>query len=93
MNLEQAVKEFGAKLAEEADVRAVFGDPLELGGWTVIPVAVVHIVLSAESGGRADLSAMPVGFLCEEGKRVVFKSIDVGAPAPKAAPPRRRARK
>ena len=76
MNFEDAVKEFGGKLAEEADVRAVFGDPLKLGKHVVIPVATVHIALSAEKGGRADLSATPVGFLCEEGDRVVFKAID-----------------
>jgi uncharacterized spore protein YtfJ len=83
MNLEQAVKEFGSKLAEEVDVRAVFGDPLKLGGHVVVPVAAVRILLSAEKGGRADLSATPVGFLCAEGSRVVFKAIEARGPKPR----------
>ncbi|HEY3445792.1 MAG TPA: hypothetical protein VGK67_05470 [Myxococcales bacterium] len=89
MNLERALKEFGEKLAEEADVRAVFGDPLKLDGHTIIPVAVVHIALAGEGGGRANLSATPVGYLCEEGERVVFKPIEL-RPYPRPQPPQRR---
>ncbi|MGC4115622.1 MAG: hypothetical protein QM765_13665 [Myxococcales bacterium] len=77
MNLEKALQELGGKLAEEADVRAVFGDPLKLDGHTVIPVAQIDIQLVGEGGGAARLTATPVGFVCEEGERVVFRAIEL----------------
>ena len=101
MALEDMVKQVAAQLAEEADVRAVFGDPLKLGQRVVIPVAVVRIHLGGLSGaftrggaGSADLAARPVGFICEEDGEVVFKPIEVpcgcrcheGEEGPKPAP-------
>lgn len=94
MNLEKALQELGGKLAEEADVRAVFGDPLELDGHTVVPVALVDIDLAGEGSGRARLSATPVGYLAVEGESVVFKPIVLrpygGAHKKRAAKPRRK---
>jgi uncharacterized spore protein YtfJ len=82
MAVGEVIKEVARQLAEEADVRAVFGDPLKLGQRTVIPVAIVRIRLTLGSGGLADLSATPVGFICEEDGEVVFKPIAVGARGP-----------
>lgn len=75
MAIEDVVREVAKALFDEADVRAVFGDPLKLDGHTVIPVSMVRIRLAGGGGGSAEVAATPVGFVCEEGGEAVFKPI------------------
>lgn len=76
MGTKDILEKIGSKIAEEADVRAVFGDPLKLDDRTVIPVGVVRIRL--DDDGVLDLSAQPVGFMSEQDGQVVFKAIEWG---------------
>ena len=87
---EKLLKEIARELAQEADVRAVFGDPLKLGQRTIVPVASVRIQVAFGPGagrGAATLTAAPLGFVCEEKGALVFKRVSPASPTPAPPPP------
>ena len=88
MTTEEVIREVAKAIADEADVRAVFGDPLKLEGQAIIPVATIRIHFSGGIGGMGrmlgrggganlDVKAKPVGFICEEGGKAVFRPIEI----------------
>jgi uncharacterized spore protein YtfJ len=78
-------------IEREANVRALFGEPVAVGGHTVIPVASVFVATGAGGGaGNPDaedggvgagggllVRATPVGFIHEQGGTLAFTPIDV----------------
>ena len=77
----EVLERLAEKLGGTATVSAVFGDPVECGGTTIIPVAKVGFGLGAggrwESmqGGGGGASAAPVGYIAIKDGNAVFKPI------------------
>ena len=85
MTTQEAIRDVARAIAEEADVRAVFGEPLKLKGQSVIPVARIRIHVAGGLGtGNLEVTAEPVGFVTERGGEAVFVPI-----GPEAAAKRR----
>lgn len=64
-------------LREEANVHAVFGEPVKIDTKTIVPVALVTASLS-EGPSAFDLRAVPFGFLQEVDGQVRFTPLDPG---------------
>lgn len=86
------------RVGGHATVRAVFGNPIERGGLTVVPVARVRWGFGGGTGSRIDagegsaggsgagggggVTADPVGYLEMGAGRVVFQPIPAPYPSP-----------
>jgi len=92
MQLEEIVKEVAETIQQEANARAVFGDPAKLETRIVIPVAAVRVSVGGKGGGGTPggevarffgggsggftVSATPVGFIHEKDGAVTFTRIE-----------------
>jgi uncharacterized spore protein YtfJ len=81
----EKVVEASAKLGH---VQTIFGDPIELGSHTIVPVGAVVTAFGAGGGGLplvsgvgggGELRVLPVGFLQEVDGVVQFTSIELPA--------------
>jgi hypothetical protein len=84
------------RIGGQATVRAVFGNPIERGGMTVVPVARVRWGFGGGTGRRIDagdgsaggsgagggVTADPVGYLEMGAGRVMFQRISAPYPSP-----------
>jgi len=84
VNTQQAIRDVAQAIAEEADVRAVFGEPLKLKTLSVIPVARIRIHVAGGLGaGNLEVSSEPVGFITEKDGEAVFQAIPPAVEAPR----------
>lgn len=85
-----AIHEIAETLQREANVRAVFGEPIDVGSQKIVPVAVISIgggggggqghgpPASGEGGAAAmglGVTVVPIGFIHEESGKVVYTAI------------------
>lgn len=79
MNTQQAIRDVAKAIAEEADVRAVFGEPLKVGKQSVIPVARIRIHVGGGLGtGNLEVTAEPLGFIAERNGEATFVPLAAG---------------
>jgi uncharacterized spore protein YtfJ len=84
---EDTVSKLSDKFAVNADAKSVYGDPVQAGNRTIIPVAKVGYLVGATSGGRngetvgggsggGGVGARPVGYIeiTDAGSRYVEMS-------------------
>lgn len=87
MNFEHLARHVAQAIEATAHTRAVFGDPLQVGACTIVPVAVVSTslgggggvtkLLGVGGGGGLAVRVMPIGFIQERDGQAVFEPIDV----------------
>lgn len=97
MTTGEELRAFATQVAEAiergANVRALFGEPVVLGGRTLIPVARVFVATgagagagdptstgSSGAGGGLVIHATPAGFIQEDEGMLTFTRIDVPEP-------------